>query len=125
MFFLREQVIRRDIPACNIWGMESSSFQSVIVALSLLCCQRSNIPDVQKSIAHLSARKRLPALHLNGVADKNVNFSGLSVELFIYKYWLEKLAAEFLSLKGEWSCNGLNVMQLSPPPLRYTKKKKR
>lgn len=63
--------------------MESSSFQSVIVALSLLCCQHSNIPDVQESIAHLSARKRLPALHLKGVEDKNVNFFGLS-ERIVY-----------------------------------------
>lgn len=30
----------------HVWGIESSSFQSVIVALSRLCCQHPNIPDV-------------------------------------------------------------------------------
>lgn len=46
LFFLGGRMIRRDIPAWHVWGMQSSSFQSVIVALSLRCCQRSNIPDV-------------------------------------------------------------------------------
>lgn len=46
LFFLGGRMIRRNIPAWHVWGMQSSSFQSVIVALSLRCCQRSNIPDV-------------------------------------------------------------------------------
>lgn len=45
LFFLEGWIIRCDISVWHIWGLESSSFQSVIVALSL-CCQHSNILDV-------------------------------------------------------------------------------